>query len=187
MEHQETFRLASYAALFVLLLVSGATDIMRNKVYNWCTFPGMGLGLALSYLAGGVYDGPGYNLVNSLMALAAGGGIILVFSLLGGIGMGDVKLMAAVGALVGFPLVLGTLLYASLVGFVMAAGLLIWRGKVVEGLKGSARFAFRWRKPAAPAPVPEGAQAAEKRPADTIPFGTAIALGTLIAFLLSAK
>jgi len=53
MEYQETFRLVSYAALFLLLLVSGATDIVRNKVYNWCTFPGMGIGLGIAYMAEG--------------------------------------------------------------------------------------------------------------------------------------
>jgi len=181
------FRLASYAVLFALLVVSGYTDITRNKVFNWCTFPGMGLGLAIAYMAGGLLETPGFNLVNSFAGLAVGGGIVLVFSLLGGIGLGDVKLMAAVGALAGFPLVLGSLLYASLVGFVMAAGLLIWQGRISEGFKKSLLFAFRWRKPAAPAEAAPPAGEAARRPADTIPFGAAIAFGTLIAFFLASR
>jgi prepilin peptidase CpaA len=187
MDHSDTFQLGSYAVLFALLLVSGYTDITRNKVFNWCTFPGMGLGLALAYMAGGLLDTPGFNLVNSFAGLAVGGGIVLVFSLLGGIGLGDVKLMAAVGALAGFPLVLGALLYASLVGFVMAMGLLVWQGRISEGLRKSVLFAFRWKKPAEPAgtapPPAEGA----RRPVDTIPFGAAIAFGTLIAFFLASR
>ena len=75
------FRLASIVALFLLLIVSAYTDITRNKVYNWCTFPAIGLGMALAYLGGGLSEAHGYNLSSSLLGIATGGGIILLFSL----------------------------------------------------------------------------------------------------------
>ncbi|MHC5039539.1 MAG: A24 family peptidase [Planctomycetota bacterium] len=184
MTYQESFRLASFVALFLLLIVSAYTDITRNKVYNWCTFTGMGLGLGLAYMAGGIREEVDFNLVNSLVGLLAGGGIILFFSLFGGIGLGDVKLMAAVGALTGFPFVLSSLLYSSLIGFVIAIGMLLWRGRVREGLAKSAKFAFRWKKEGSEdTPVTPGDD--KKRSPETIPFGAAIAFGTLCAFFLS--
>lgn len=187
MTYPELFRLASFVALFLLLVVSAYTDLTRNKVYNWATLPGLGLGLAFAYLAGGIHDQPAHNLVNSLMGVAAGGGIFLVFSLFGAMGLGDVKLMAAVGALTGVPFVLVCLLFSSMVGFVMAMGVLIWRGRVGEGLARSVKFAFRWKKEkrSLEAGESEAEQAGRRRPADTIPFGAAIAFGTLSAFVLS--
>ncbi|MHC4777483.1 MAG: A24 family peptidase [Planctomycetota bacterium] len=185
---QESFQLASFVALFLLLIVSAYTDITRNKVYNWCTFPGIGIGLALAYLGGG-FSEPEYNLVTSLFGLLAGGGIILFFSLFGGIGLGDVKLMAAVGALAGFPFILWCLLYSSLIGFVIAIGLLIWKGRVREGLLRSVKFAFRLKKAEREGKragtTVEGAGEEARRKPDTIPFGAAIAFGTLWAFFLT--
>jgi prepilin peptidase CpaA len=185
MTYPESFRLASFVALFLLLIVSAYTDITRNKVYNWCTFPAIGLGLALAYLAGGFRDQSDYHLMSSLLGFFAGGGIILFFSLFGGIGLGDVKLMAAVGALAGFPFVLSCLLYSSMIGFVIAVGLLIWKGRMREGLTRSVKFAFRLRKLEK---EKDGSGASEEVPlekkGETIPFGAAIAFGTLWAFFL---
>lgn len=193
MTYPEAFRLGSYVALFLLLVVCAYTDITRNKVYNWCTLPGIGVGLALAYLAGGVASHPSFSLVNSALGLAAGGGVILLFSLFGGIGLGDVKLMAAVGALTGFPFVMWSLLYSSMVGFAIAMGVLIWKGQVAGGLKRSFLFALRWKRREEAVPPAKGEAFAEpsapegaKRPAETIPFGAAIAFGTLWAFFLSA-
>jgi prepilin peptidase CpaA len=185
MTYSEAFQLASFIALFALLIVCAYTDITRNKVYNWCTFPGIGAGLALAYLAGGVSSAFAFNLINSLLGLAAGGGIILLFSLFGGIGLGDVKLMAAVGALTGFPFVLFSLLYSSMIGFAIAVGFLIWRGDLRSGLMRSLKFAIRWKSEKAPDTAKTEPQAGAKRPPDTIPFGAAIAFGTLWAFFLS--
>ena len=191
---EEGLRLASVVTLFAMLIASAYTDIVRNKVYNWCTFPGMFLGLSFAYMAGGFSGGNGFNLAASALGMAAGGGIIFVFSLLGGIGLGDVKLMAAVGALTGINFVFGSLLYSSMVGFVMAIGLLIWRGRLIDGLKSSALFAIRWKRktPAATgvaahplaATAESPAASAETRP-DSIPFGAAIAFGTMWAFILA--
>ena len=94
----------------------------------------------------------------------------------------------SMGALAGFPFVLACLLYSSMVGFVIAIGVLVWNGRLREGLVRSAKFAFRFRK--APTDAPEGDGAAEpeessRRKGDTIPFGAAIAFGTLCAFFLS--
>ncbi len=185
MTHQEIFQLVSFIALFLLLVVCAYTDITRNKVYNWCTLPAMGLGLALAYLGGGVRAEPGFNLVTSGAGLALGGGIFLLFCLFGGIGFGDVKLMGAVGALGGFPFVLSSLLYSSMVGFLIAAGLLIWRGRLKEGLLRSAKFAFRWRREKKALQEADGEKDGARRAPDTIPFGAAIAFGTMWAFVLS--
>ena len=56
------------------------------------------------------------------LGLGAGGGLFLIFFAMGWIGPGDVKLMAAVGALQGFSFVIYTVLLTACVGAVMALG-----------------------------------------------------------------
>ncbi|MCA9072017.1 MAG: prepilin peptidase, partial [Planctomycetaceae bacterium] len=70
-----------------LLLVAGLTDIWRQKIYNWTTYPGILVGLGL----GGVEAGwPGVE--DRLFAVLLCGGLMLVAFVLLGIGGGDVKL-----------------------------------------------------------------------------------------------
>ncbi len=192
-------------ALFAVLIVSAYTDITRNKVYNWCTLPAIAAGLGLSYVAGGVADSHPLNLANSVLGLCAGGGIFFLASLWGGIGFGDVKLMAAVGALTGFKFTLHSLFYSTLVGFAFAIVLLIWQERFLSGVKSSFRYAFtlrgrkemmeRSKAEAAAAgalqPVQETLPAAQAGPPEktlrnTIPYGAAIAIGTFWAWFLQS-
>jgi leader peptidase (prepilin peptidase)/N-methyltransferase len=63
------------------------------------------------------------------LGLAAGGGAFLVVAWLGrgAMGMGDVKLAAALGALLGFPLIVPGLLLGTLAGGLVALALLVTR------------------------------------------------------------
>jgi len=212
------FGLVLQIVLFVLLIVSAYTDITKNKVYNWCTMPAMGVGMAGAYLVGGVSEPGTMNLMNSLLGLGVGGGIFFMASMWGGIGFGDVKLMGAVGALTGVNFIFHSLFWSTLAGFVMAVGFLIWQDRFWEGMRSSLRYAFtlrgrrevrgRMEKAVAAEGSEEGAKetpspengaknggeeakadgdAKENGPParkDTIPFGAAIAFGTLVAWFL---
>jgi len=170
--------LLRHVCLLALAVVCAYTDLARGRLYNVVTLGGLAVGLALAYLLDA--KSPGWpHLKGALLAVVAGGGILLLIHLLGGLGAGDVKLMAAVGALAPFdargsswPFVLTALMFTALVGAAIAIGILIWQRRLLRGLKDSARALFTFR-----AKKPEGG------PATTVPYGLAIAVGTMWAWL----
>lgn len=127
--------LSSEIVLSVVLLVSAGTDLWRKTIYNLVTLPAMIAGLILGWYYGGL-AGLGW----SALALAACGLLLLLPFMLGGMGGGDVKLMAAVGALSGLNFALHTLLYACMLGGTAALLLMIAEGRLGEGLRGTWLF-----------------------------------------------
>jgi prepilin peptidase CpaA len=127
-ELEAAFRLANLVVLFVTLTVAAFTDTTRKKVYNWTTYPALGLGLALGYLADGLgtlpsLAGPGVGLLDRLVGFAIGFGTFFLFNRAHearAVGVGDVKLMGAIGALTGAWLTVWAMFWGSLVGAVIA-------------------------------------------------------------------
>ena len=123
----------STVMLLGLTLVAAVTDVLRNKIYNWNTYSGILAGLALSAV-GSVWlwaDGAaeprlGYWLGSPPLFDSVGGlltcGVLMIvcFSFFPGIGGGDVKLMAMVGALLGSEKGLEALLWTFVLGAVSA-------------------------------------------------------------------
>jgi prepilin signal peptidase PulO-like enzyme (type II secretory pathway) len=112
------------SALVVALLVCTGTDLLRYRVPNVITYPGILLALAAAALM------PNAGLASALGAAAVGGGAFLVMAILtrGGIGLGDVKLAALIGAGLGLPaayqaLFLGVLAGGLVMAVLLAAGL----------------------------------------------------------------
>jgi prepilin peptidase CpaA len=84
------------AALTVLLATAMCTDIRSSRIPNWLTFSAMGFACVVHAWFGGV-QGAAF----SLSGLGAGLGLFIILYVSGSIGAGDVKLMAAVGAIIG--------------------------------------------------------------------------------------
>lgn len=166
--------------MLALAVVCAYTDLARGKLYNWATLGALATGLATAYLLD--TNLRGYpHLVNAALAACLGGGILLVLHLLGSMGAGDVKMMAAVGALAPFSAAAGVrsigftivaLMYTALAGAAMALCLLIWQGRLKEGLKAGFRAMFRFRAPPAAGAPPA-----------TIPYGVAIGVGVVWAWM----
>jgi prepilin peptidase CpaA len=131
--------LIATACLFALLAVAAATDFSRRKIYNWTTYPGILLALGLNAVATLLEQG---GLVGSERAMRACGDIGLEQSLLGcllcgglmlicyvsfGIGGGDVKLMAMIGAFLGLERGLETLLWTFVLAGCLGIVALIWK------------------------------------------------------------
>ena len=175
--------LARHVVLAILLIACAYTDLARGKIYNMATFPAILAGLFLGYVIGGVHEG-GLTGVSLSSSLAAMGLVAVLFGwpyLRGGIAAGDVKLMlavAAVGALNGF-FVVYALLYSTLIGAFMAVLLFIWKGRLAEGIKSAARFALSSGHVSG-----EDAEGMHKTTGLTIPYGSAIAIGTMIAWFI---
>src|SRR5258708_16922072 len=76
--------------------VAGATDMMRFKVHNLLTYPLLVSGLIYHAAVGGPQ-----GFAASALGASLGFGFLFVFYLMGGMGGGDVKLLAAIGAWMG--------------------------------------------------------------------------------------
>lgn len=102
-------------ALMIVLLIAVVTDLRSSRIPNWLTFPAMGFALA-----GHAWLGSMHGVLFSLAGLGTGLGLFLLIYLAGGIGAGDVKLMAAIGAFVGVYGVLSCAWLAMVLGGVYA-------------------------------------------------------------------
>jgi prepilin peptidase CpaA len=165
-------------AFFGLVISSAYTDMTRHRVYNWITIPAILIGFGLNF-AVATYGRGSADFSQSLLGFAIGFGVFFTAYIFGGVGGGDVKLMAAIGALMGFPFIVSTIFWSALVGSGMALGYLIWKGRLLKGLKSSLRLMFTFRKKAETAEGGEGVAGKIK-----IPYGLAIALGSTWAWLL---
>src|ERR1700751_1600311 len=85
------------ACLLMLLAVAVGSDLHSRRIPNWLVLTG--LTLALAVRLGGARAAQGYSAWG--LGLLTGGGLFLPLYLLRGMGAGDVKLMAMVGAFVG--------------------------------------------------------------------------------------
>jgi prepilin peptidase CpaA len=83
-------------AASVVTVVAATTDLWKFKVYNALTLPTLIGGVFVSWWIGGLS-----GLGSSLLGAAIGFFVLAAFFALGGVGAGDVKLFAALGAWLG--------------------------------------------------------------------------------------
>jgi prepilin peptidase CpaA len=148
-------------------------DLRYRKIPNWATLPGIVLGLGVSILFGG-WGGMKASGIGFLI----GFGALLVLFVLGWMGGGDVKLMAAVGALKGYPFVVSALFYSLIVGVVIGVAMLIWNRKTQRAFKNLFFVVASRFSPLIPK------QNINREETQKIPFGLAIVAGTLWAMIV---
>lgn len=166
----------SAAALFVILIAAAVLDLKSGKIPNWLTYPAILIGLGLHALMGGIGPEPGrMGLVESLAGLAVGFIPLALFWLAGGIGGGDAKLMAAIGAWVGPSLTISSLFYGAIVAAIMAIVVMIRKKLVVRTLR---RVWHTLGLLMAPKMHPANPTTADS---PKIPFAVALCLGTAAA------
>ncbi len=155
----------------VVLSVATFTDLRSRRIPNWLVLPFLGAGVLASCWFHGWH-----GLVQSLSG--AGLGLLLygVFFLVGGMGAGDVKLCAVIGAWIGHSQLLMALLLTALVGGVMALGWAVWGGFLGELFQHTGDLVFGAKE--------ERAEATLTNPLRRkMPYAPAIAIGTLMSFL----
>ena len=120
-----------FVVLMGILVTAMYTDLRSSRIPNWLTFPAMGVALvAHAWLAG--FPGALFSLVG----LGTGLGLFFILYVTGSIGAGDVKLMAAVGAIMGPYGALLSGLLAIMVGGLYALGAMCYQwGFVNTGRK----------------------------------------------------
>jgi len=156
----------------LLIIAVGVAAIVEDtgwrRISNWTSGGAVVAGLVVHSLDKG-WSGA----LHSLLGTAIGFGVFLIFYLLGGMGGGDVKLMAGFGALLGDKQIVAAALLAAATGGLMAVGFLALRGiarrsKVLLGL-------------APPESAADGAKSAES--AESIPYAPAITVGAWLALV----
>jgi prepilin peptidase CpaA len=107
-----------------ILVEAAVIDGMKLRVPNWLTFHFVIGGLAFAAWSGG-----SSALLWSLGGAALGLVLLLPLYSIGGMGAGDVKLLAGVGAWMGPALTLGAFVTAGLTGGLMALAMVAWSGR----------------------------------------------------------
>lgn len=142
-------------------------DLRRRQIANWIPVSAFASGLVLQTVQHG-WRGTGSALLGTL----AGAGVFLIFYLLGGMGGGDVKLMAGFGALLGAKRLGEAALWTAGCGGVMALAV-IGMG-LLRDLRASGTAS-------------DSAGAASSRPLrrgpDSIPYAPAIAAGVWLSLV----
>lgn len=120
-------------AVMLLLLAVGCmvTDLWKGRIYNAATYPAIAAGFVVQVALHGVA-----GLWVALGGFAVGFFPAFFLFALGGLGGGDVKLLAAVGAIAGAVPATETMILSFLFGGFFGLAKLAWRGRL---------FATLWR------------------------------------------
>ena len=167
--------------LMALLLIAAIIDVRTSRIPNWLVFAGALYGLAYNTIS------PLYardiGILFALGGLAVGFGAMLPAYLFRVMGAGDVKLMAMVGAFLGAWATVGAVLATLVAGGVLALALATWSGRTVHLLRNVAAIS---RGTMVTMTTGIGGLAVHEGPsAGNMPYGVAIAVGTIAYLVLS--
>ena len=119
-----------YFAFVAALIVITVIDLYHQIIPDVISLPGIGMGLLASLLI------PQITFFNSLIGILLGGGSLFIVATFyqwlfkrEGMGGGDIKLLAMIGAFLGWKAVLLTILLSSLIGSVTGILMMVVKGK----------------------------------------------------------
>ncbi|MBI1903168.1 MAG: prepilin peptidase [Planctomycetia bacterium] len=160
----------------VVLVVAAVIDGWKLKVPNWLTFPMIVAGWGYSGLADG-WSGVGY----SLLGTAAGLAMLLPLYAIGGMGAGDVKLLAGVGAWMWSTTTLYAFCWSAVIGGVIALAMVLYRRSWARHKNNLVMIVTEVLTVRNPSQL--SAMAAERKSAMLLlPYGIPIAIGTIAYF-----
>lgn len=166
----------------LLLLVTGAAaawDLRTRRIPNWLTVGGVAAGIAVN---GWLWGWRGLLEAGTGLGLALLVYVPLVW--LRGMGAGDAKLMAAVGALTGPANWLAMFALSSVLGGAMGVGLALWKHRLRKTLASTAELLgemTRGGRPHERKPEWDVRRGAGLR----LPYGLVIAMGAALFLVLS--
>ncbi len=160
----------------VTLVVAAVIDGWQLRVPNWLTFPMIIGGWVFCAVTGG-WEGLGESLLGTLVGLA----LLLPAYAIGGMGAGDVKLLAGVGAWVGATTTFYAFCVSALIGGIIALAMVLLRR---NWKKHQAQFLKIVNEVVTIGNPEELATIAAKRKSSMLllPYGIPIAIGTIAYF-----
>lgn len=149
-------------------------DIRTYRIPNYLT-----IGTALTGLVYQATFHGANGLGNGLLGLVLGFFLLFPVYLLGGMGAGDVKALAALGTWLGPSLTLMLFCYMAIAGGLIALGVLIYKGLLWAKMRQSWSYLLSWIlfRPTGLTPGPP-----PKADVQGIPYGVAIAIGMVALF-----
>jgi len=163
----------------VLAVWMGWQDLRTNRIPNYLTFGTALAGLGYQACLGG-WTGLGEGLVG----LGLGFGLLILFYWKGGLGAGDVKALAALGAWLGPWQTLYLFVYMAFSGVLLAIIVLLKRGllwsKLKKGWASLLNKILLRPHSSMPPPVPAPVTPASPATDASMPYGVALAMGMVI-------
>lgn len=117
----------NYYILAVFILIALYKDVRYSKIPNWLTVSGVFSGIGYFFIVDG-FPGFFFSALGAVVSTA----ILLLLYLFKGVGAGDVKLFAAIGAITGMEFSLYSMMYSILFAGLIAILLLLYRRKFVK-------------------------------------------------------
>ena len=158
----------------IVVAVATFTDLRSRRIPNWLVFPFLLAGIVVSGALRG-WSGIGH----SLAGIALGGLLFGVLCALGGMGMGDVKLVAAIGAWIGPAQLLTALVITGMAGGIMVLCWAVAGGFLSELFQGTGDLLLGFGKRGL-RPHPE--LVLDNPLTRKMPYAPAIAIGTIFSF-----
>lgn len=130
----------SWAAALALGVAACVWDLRTRRIPNALTFGAAAAALVVRLLVAGPW-----GLADGAAGWLTGAALLLPFYALGGLGGGDVKLLAAIGAWVGPLAAFEVGLYGALAGGVLAVGFALSVGSLGRTLRNVGLLLTEWR------------------------------------------
>ncbi|MBM4764493.1 prepilin peptidase [Bacillus sp. B15-48] len=158
--------------LLITVVISLVTDLKNRKILNIVTLPAIMIGFVYYSVTLG-WEGFQFSGLGFLLGFF----VLLIPYLLGGMGAGDVKLMAAIGALMGASFVFYSFVFTALIGGIISVILIVKKYGFVYSLR-SFLINIVFLKG-----IFTSLKNADKNSSIVFPYGVAITIGTLSAYV----
>lgn len=159
-----------------IALVAAVWDLRTRRIPNFLTFGAALAGVAVHAYLGG-WTGAGMSVAGWLVGVA----FFLPLFVLGGMGAGDVKLLAAIGAWLGPAATVWVALFSAIAGGVMGLIVSVWSGYLTQAIV-NISWMFRFWRTAGVRPVPEVTLATHQGP--RLAYAVPVFAGLMVALWL---
>jgi prepilin peptidase CpaA len=158
--------------LIIVLTISAISDITFQKIPNWLTIPTMTLGVVYYTWMNGTE-----GFLYSVEGIGVGVVVLILPYILGGMGAGDIKLMGAVGSLLGPKGVFTAFLFTAIIGGIYALLVLVLSRNLRNTVKRYGTMLKTFVLTQTMIYIPPSREEMKPR----LCYGVAIALGTILS------
>lgn len=175
--HQSDLMIWSTVLICTLVGVAIFTDLRWRRIPNILTFSAFGIAMIVRAAIQG-WSGLGLALAGAVLAPL----LLLLVHGGRGLGMGDLKLAVAIGAIAGPVMAVTMMLLSAVVGGIQAIVIMARAGGLLSQLVNTLLIGLPFRKKTIKQDIPAETQPSK---ANTMPYGLAIGIGSLLTLVVS--